>query len=48
MEILTKKVLSTDGIHELSGVIYLPDGEIRGLFHVVHGMTEYIRSYDPI
>lgn len=39
-------VPSSDGIHELSGVVYLPDGEIKGLFHVVHGMTEHMGRYD--
>ena len=39
-------VRSSDGIHNLSGVVYLPEGEARGLFHVVHGMTEHIARYD--
>ena len=42
------KVLSSDGIHTLSGVIYVPDGEVKGFFHIVHGMTEYIGRYDKI
>lgn len=39
-------VPSTDGIHNLSGVVYLPSGEARGIFQVVHGMTEHIDRYD--
>lgn len=39
-------VPSTDGIHNLSGVVYLPCGEARGIFQVVHGMTEHIDRYD--
>lgn len=39
-------VPSSDGIHNLSGVVYLPDGEAKGLFQVVHGMTEYVERYD--
>lgn len=39
-------VPSSDGVHNLSGVVYLPDGEAKGLFHVVHGMTEHIARYD--
>jgi len=39
-------VPSSDGIHTLSGVVYLPKGEPRGLFQVVHGMTEHIARYD--
>ncbi len=38
-------VPSSDGIHTLAGVVYLPEGEAKGLFHVVHGMTEYIDRY---
>lgn len=38
--------LSSDGVHTLKGVVYLPNGEARGLFHVVHGMTEHIDRYD--
>ena len=42
------KVLSTDKIHDLAGVLYIPEGEIRGFFHVVHGMTEYMGRYEKI
>ena len=42
------RVPSSDGIHSLNGVIYRPAGEIRGLFHLVHGMTEYIGRYDHL
>ncbi len=41
-------VPSSDGIHTLAGVLYLPDGEARGYFHIVHGMTEYIGRYDRL
>lgn len=40
------KILSSDSMHLLHGKVYLPDGEIKGLFHVVHGMTEHIGRYD--
>ena len=40
------KVLSSDGVHQLAGVVYLPKGEPVGFFHVVHGMTEYIGRYE--
>lgn len=39
-------VPSSDNIHTLSGVAYVPNGEIRGIYHVVHGMTEYIARYE--
>ncbi len=38
-------VPSSDGIHTLAGVIYLPAGEMKGFFHIVHGMTEHIGRY---
>ncbi len=40
--------LSSDKLHTLAGVVYIPEGEIRGFFHIVHGMTEYIGRYDRI
>lgn len=39
---------SSDNIHTLVGRIYIPDGEIKGIFHIVHGMTEHIERYDPL
>lgn len=39
------KVPSSDNIHTLSGIMYIPDGEIKGIFHIVHGMCEYIERY---
>ena len=42
------KVPSSDGVHRLSGVVYLPSGDVRGLFHIVHGMTEHIARYDRL
>lgn len=48
MQITTyiKKVPSSDGTHELYGRVYLPQGEVKGLFHVVHGMTEHMERYE--
>ncbi len=37
---------STDNIHTLVGKMYIPDSEIKGLVHIVHGMTEHIDRYD--
>lgn len=39
-------VKSTDNIHNLSVKIYIPDGNIKGIFQLVHGMTEYKERYD--
>lgn len=47
-EVFEKKVLSSDGIHQLAGKVYLPKGEPVGYFHVVHGMTEHIGRYDTL
>ena len=38
--------LSTDKTHTLVGRVYLPIGEIKGYFQVVHGMAEHIARYD--
>ena len=48
------KTKSSDGIHDLSGVVFSPEGvgagktAIKGFFHIVHGMTEYIGRYEKI
>ena len=40
------KAPSSDGKHMLVGRVYIPDGEIKGFFQVVHGMAEHIARYD--
>ena len=45
---LEKKIKSSDQKNTLSGVVYVPSGDIRGIFHLVHGMTEYIGRYEPL
>lgn len=47
-DIVEKKLLSSDQKNTLSGVMYIPNGDIRGIFHLVHGMTEYIGRYQPL
>ncbi len=47
-EIRNMAIGSTDNIHTLEGKIFIPKGEIKGLFHIVHGMTEYIDRYDHL
>jgi len=39
---------SSDGVHTLAGAVYLPEGEAKGIFHIVHGMTEHIARYDAL
>lgn len=46
MEKTVFKVRSSDGIHDLAGVVYLPDTSPKGFFQIVHGMTEHIARYD--
>ena len=46
MQIIKKEVPSTDGIHTLRGCLYRPDGEIKGVLQITHGMTEHIARYD--
>ena len=41
-----RRIPSSDGLHTLSGKVYIPNGEIRGIFHLVHGMTEYIDRFE--
>lgn len=46
IQTISMQVPSADGIHQLEGIVYLPDGEAKGLVQVVHGMTEYIGRYE--
>lgn len=39
------QVRSSDGTHQLEGIVYLPKGAPKGIFQIVHGMTEYIGRY---
>ena len=50
MNVTVKKISvpSSDGIHNLQGVMYIPDGDIKGIYHIVHGMTEHIGRYNRI
>lgn len=47
-EIKQITVNSTDNIHTLVGKIYIPEGEVKGILQIVHGMTEHIERYDHI
>lgn len=46
IQVLDKKVLSSNGKNMLAGKVYIPEGDIKGYFHIVHGMTEHIARYD--
>lgn len=45
-KIIDKKVLSSNAQNYLVGKIYLPEKDIKGYFHIVHGKTEHIARYD--
>ena len=45
VQIIKKSVLSSDNVHMLNGYIYIPEGEVKGLFQLVHGMCEYTERY---
>ena len=47
-KVVEKKILSSDQKNTLSGVMYIPECDIHGIFHLVHGMTEYIGRYEPL
>ena len=47
-EIKPLKVPSSDNLHTLMGIVYIPKGEIKGAFQIVHGMTEYIDRYNHL
>ncbi|WP_130870347.1 alpha/beta hydrolase [Intestinimonas massiliensis (ex Afouda et al. 2020)] len=38
---------SSDGIHDVSAVRWLPEGTPRGVVQLVHGISEYMGRYDP-
>ena len=46
VKVIDREFPSTDGIHQLKGKMYIPDGDPKGIFHLVHGMTEHIGRYD--
>ena len=48
IEIKKYCVRSSNGTHDLKGVLYIPDGKIKAIFQIVHGMTEHIGRYDRI
>lgn len=45
IKIQDKSFPSTDGVHTLVGKLYIPEGEPRAIFHLVHGMTDHIARY---
>lgn len=39
--------LSSDGEHQIKYYVYVPNGDIKGMFQISHGMCEYIERYEP-
>ncbi len=43
---------SADGIHQIHGILWLPDGKWRqaprGIVQIVHGMVEYVGRYEEL
>jgi len=50
MSITVKKIAipSSDGVHKLAGVVYIPEYKMKGIYHIVHGMTEHTGRYHRI
>lgn len=40
------KIPSIDSVHQLNCKLYVPTGTPKGIFQLVHGMTEHIERYD--
>ena len=38
---------SAEGDHQVHAVLWLPEGEVRGVVQLVHGICEYILRYEP-
>ncbi|MBQ3490174.1 MAG: lysophospholipase [Clostridia bacterium] len=45
MQKIQKEIPSSDGIHTLRGMIYLPEAP-KGILQIVHGMAEHIGRYE--
>lgn len=48
MKIEERRLASTDGVHQLYTRVYIPDGDIKGIVQLVHGMTEHIERYHTV
>lgn len=40
--------LSSDGVHTIYATQWLPEGEIRGVIQIVHGISEYVDRYGHV
>lgn len=39
---------SRDGVSKIHAVRWLPDGEVKGVFQLIHGMAEHIERYENV
>ncbi len=39
-------LLSSNGVYNIHGVRWIPEGEVKGVVQIAHGMCEYIERYD--
>ena len=37
---------SRDGKSKIYGVRWIPEGEVKGILQIIHGMSEYIGRYE--
>ena len=37
---------SVDGVHQLHTLLWIPEGEVKAVLQIVHGMSEHIERYD--
>lgn len=43
----TGSFLSSNGVNDIAYYVYKPEGEIKGMMQISHGMCEYIERYEP-
>ena len=48
VNVIEKRLPSSDGEHDLFTRLFIPEGAPKGIFHVVHGMQEYIGRYEKL
>lgn len=39
---------SSDEIHDIHAVVWKPEGDVRALLQISHGMTEYVKRYEEL
>ncbi len=39
---------SSDEIHDIHAVVWKPEGDVRALVQISHGMTEYVKRYEEL